>query len=735
MEKIKILLTSNDYRFQKNGVSIVVEKLLKELRSRGYDVRVLALSDSNRSWKGNGEYFIASCSAPYYYDARMSFRFSDKLLDELKEWKPDIVHCHTEGSTFKMAKAIAAEIGVPFVFTIHTDIVQFVFGKHRNDKVIKGIAGLLGRWYYRCVDKIIAPSEKSADYPRISAHKDKVVIIPNGIELEELQKPVSDNELRALRVKYSLGGSKVLLVVSRLSKEKSIIELIKSLPLILRKCPDTKLLIVGDGPDRKSLERSARNAGLSDKVIFTGYIPHDKLYRYYALGDVFISASTFENMSMTYIEAMACGLPLLCKDDPCLKGVLTHGFNGLSFRNEREFVKEAVRLLTNDSLRKTMGSNSLEAVSKFGIAKHTDRTLELYERLIRSKVKTKNNDIIRICMCSAAAMVKGQGVGTAAGDLTDLLRKKGGKNIRVYENRCFFGCDVVHFQTNGLLNLIKMKLSPKPTIASVHFTPESWNGALRLPAPILHIWLRYMMYFYRCADILHTVNPDAKKYLIRHGFDQRRIFFIPNAIDPDFFQKSSDDSKRDAVRKKHGFQADDIIVLGSGQLQTKKGVEDFAKTARLLPDIKFVWVGGFSFSMLSSGYPKIKALVSDPPDNLTFTGIIERSELRDLLDAVDIFFLPSYHEQFSMAIIEAANMKLPLLLRDISVYKNIYPADDYLRSDSPKAFAEKIKKLAYDKEFRTKYINGAERIAKRYDNEKILTSWKRLYKYAKNTLH
>ena len=280
-----------------------------------------------------------------------------------------------------------------------------------------------------------------------------------------------------------------------------------------------------------------------------------------------------------------------------------------------------------------------------------------------------------------------------------------------------------------------MKLTPKTTIVSVHFTPESWNGALRLPAPILYIWLKYMMYFYRCADILHTVNPDAKKYLIKHGFDKRRIIFIPNAIDPEFFHKSNDDDKRNAVREKYGFKADDIIVLGSGQLQTKKGVEDFADTARLLPNIKFIWVGGFSFSMLSSGYPKIKALVSDPPENLKFTGIIPRSELRDLLDAVDIFFLPSYHEQFSMAIIEAANIKLPLLLRDISVYKSIYPSDDYLRSDSPKGFAQMIKRLAYDKDFCAKYISGAERIAKRYNNDKILASWKRLYKYAKDLHH
>ena len=87
MEKLKILITSNDYRFQKNGVSIVAEMLFKELRARGYDARVLALSDCNRSKKENYEYFIASCSAPYYYDSRMSFRYNDKLLDELKDWK------------------------------------------------------------------------------------------------------------------------------------------------------------------------------------------------------------------------------------------------------------------------------------------------------------------------------------------------------------------------------------------------------------------------------------------------------------------------------------------------------------------------------------------------------------------------------------------------------------------------------------------------------------------------
>ena len=89
-----------------------------------------------------------------------------------------------------------------------------------------------------------------------------------------------------------------------------------------------KLLIVGDGPVREELEEHCERLGLTDKVTFTGMIAPDKVGEYYHLGDVFVNASTSETQGLTYVEAMAAGLPMLCKSDECLEGLVKDGING-----------------------------------------------------------------------------------------------------------------------------------------------------------------------------------------------------------------------------------------------------------------------------------------------------------------------------------------------------------------------------------------------------------------------
>ena len=104
----------------------------------------------------------------------------------------------------------------------------------------------------------------------------------------------------------------VLLSLGRLAKEKNTTELVDS----MQNLPNAVLLIVGDGPECAALEQQAQSLGVADRVIFVGAVPPAEVPRYYALGDVFVSASTSEAQGLTYIEAMAAGLPLLCHADP-----------------------------------------------------------------------------------------------------------------------------------------------------------------------------------------------------------------------------------------------------------------------------------------------------------------------------------------------------------------------------------------------------------------------------------
>ena len=146
--------------------------------------------------------------------------------------------------------------------------------------------------------------------------------------------------------------------------------------------PEAQLLIVGDGPDRKRLEKFCGRCGLSKCIRFTGRVEPDHVYRYYALGDVFVSASTFEVHSMTYLEAMACGLPLVCRNDPCLKNVLEDGENGFIYNTEQEFVNAVSKILSDRQLWEAMHNSALEKVKDYTDTRFVEHTIALYEKTL-----------------------------------------------------------------------------------------------------------------------------------------------------------------------------------------------------------------------------------------------------------------------------------------------------------------------------------------------------------------
>jgi 1,2-diacylglycerol 3-alpha-glucosyltransferase len=128
--------------------------------------------------------------------------------------------------------------------------------------------------------------------------------------------------------------------------------------------PDAVLLIVGDGPERAVLEQQAQSLGVADRVIFVGAVPPAEVPRYYALGDVFVSASTSEAQGLTYIEAMAAGLPLLCHADPCLDALVREGETGWAYHTPAELAARAAALPKGHQLA-AMRQNARRAVQPY----------------------------------------------------------------------------------------------------------------------------------------------------------------------------------------------------------------------------------------------------------------------------------------------------------------------------------------------------------------------------------
>ena len=381
---MKILLATDSYLHQINGVTNAVITLAQELRRREHDARILAPAGENTSFRRENTYLIRSVPTKLYPDFRVCLVRRDPLLDELKAWKPDLIHLHTEGSIVRLAYIIADAAHAPVVMTTHTDYAKFFFGRFSDTICVRGIMKLYGKLIYRRAAAVTVPSRKARGLAMVQAAGDRVTVIPNGIPLERFQRPVSAADRSGLLRQYGFTDHGCTLVaVARLSREKNLMEILRYFPKLLKTLPKAQLLIVGDGPDRRRLERFTDGKGLSGRVRFTGRIDPEDVCRYYASGDVFVSASTFETQGLTYLEALACGLPMVCRDDPVLRNVLENEENGYTYRSEQEFINGIARVTRDAGKWREMHEKALKMAENFGTAACAEQTLALYEQVLR----------------------------------------------------------------------------------------------------------------------------------------------------------------------------------------------------------------------------------------------------------------------------------------------------------------------------------------------------------------
>ena len=331
---------------------------------------------------------------------------------------------------------------------------------------------------------------------------------------------------------------------------------------------------------------------------------------------------------------------------------------------------------------------------------------------------------IKINMLSKADSVEGQGVGSAYLEQVGLLREGASDVVDIVINDKN-DADIVHVHSINPNFYFKMKNTKGVSVCYVHFLPHTLDGSIKLPKPIFNIFKKYVIKFYNNADHLVVVNPIFIKDLEKYNIKREKITYIPNYVSKDNFYKKSKKEK-DNIRSELGISKDSFVVLGVGQIQTRKGVLDFVSLAKSLPDITFVWCGGFSFGKITDGYDELKQVYENPPSNLKFLGIVPRDKMNDMFNMADLLFMPSYNELFPMAILEAVNIGIPLLLRDLDLYEDIL-FKKYLSGNNNDEFVLCIKKLSSDLKFYQKYSKLSDEISDYYSKENILKIWIKFY--------
>jgi phosphatidylinositol alpha-1,6-mannosyltransferase len=196
---------------------------------------------------------------------------------------------------------------------------------------------------------------------KVTNEVNKLVQISPGIDINYFSQKTPNPKLLA---KYQLDGRRVIVCVARLVHRKGQDQLIKAMPDILKKYPDAILLIVGQGPIEQMLRNSARQLGITNKVIFTGRVAHSDLPDYIRLGEIFampvrsrFSGFEVEGLGIVYLEASACGLPVVVGNSGGAKDAVIDQVTGLLVdgTNVDQISKVICELLADPIRSKAMG--------------------------------------------------------------------------------------------------------------------------------------------------------------------------------------------------------------------------------------------------------------------------------------------------------------------------------------------------------------------------------------------
>ena len=381
---MKVLLCTDRYYPAISGVVTSVMTLKKHLEASGDEVRVLTLSDTMTSHMGDDVVYIGSFDADRIYpDVRIKHPVNREFIQRLIDWRPDVIHCNTEFSTFFLAKHIYRACRCPMVLTYHTDYEDYVhylalsrrFGRFLLKRYIGYVAGYM--------TYIISPTEKTAHQLTEYGIRTPIRIIPTGLDLERFLAPASEQALDEARGRYGIRTDvSTIVYVGRLGKEKNLDEIVDHLASYSDR--NFQFVIVGDGPDRAEIQEHVKASGIADRTVFTGMIAQEDVPLFYKLGDLFVSASTSETQGLTYIEAMAAGTPLLCRKDKCLDGVVDDGVNGFLFESRDEFCSKLEHFFANRQLWPQLRRKAQDkVVEKFGAEKFARDVHALYEDAVR----------------------------------------------------------------------------------------------------------------------------------------------------------------------------------------------------------------------------------------------------------------------------------------------------------------------------------------------------------------
>ena len=367
------------------GSGVVATELGKALANRGHQIHFVTYRQPARLQHFQSNIFYHEVSAADYplfeyppYDTALA----SKLVDVVKYENLDLLHVHyaiPHATVAYMAKKILLTEGIyiPVVTTLHgTDIT--LVGKNKAFAPV--VAFSINK-----SDGVTAVSKdlKAETYEHFEVNKD-IEVIYNFIDFDRFKRSNKEHFKKAI----APDGEKILIHVSNFRKVKRVTDVIE----VFQKVYDTipcKLLLIGDGPERRNAEELCRNIGLCHEVRFLG--KQDAIEELLAISDLFIIPSEKESFGLAALEAMACEVPVISSNTGGLPEINIHGETGFlsDVGDVEDMARNAIAILANKETHETFKRKALEQARRFDVKNIVTHYEAYYERIIKENVYEK----------------------------------------------------------------------------------------------------------------------------------------------------------------------------------------------------------------------------------------------------------------------------------------------------------------------------------------------------------
>ena len=364
-----------------NGVATSCLNLYQELQRRGHTVHVYA-----PKCKGWEEF---QSDTVHYLESKQFILLKDRnvalpgmgTIRQALDMHFDVVHTNSEFIVGFLGTYIARHTGCVRIHTYHTvwEDYTYYITHGIGDNTAKNFVKRYSEWWCDRFDRVIVPTAKTENLLRQYGVETPIDIIPSGMDLRRFApEKHSAEERAATRAECGIPeGKRVLLNIGRLAKEKNLEKILRVFPELHRRLPDVQLVIIGEGPLKQTLQEQAETLGVADSVSIVGAKPWEKIDRYYAIGDVFVSASHSETQGLTYIEAAASGLCVCAVDDPCLLGVFRDGVSAVLSGDSDEQLLESL-MLSFSPVGGRIRRNAVEAARPYSTEQFAQRVENCY---------------------------------------------------------------------------------------------------------------------------------------------------------------------------------------------------------------------------------------------------------------------------------------------------------------------------------------------------------------------